>query len=373
MGLLPFILCQIGGLGIPLAATYELAHRPRAARAVRSLLVRVVPLQALALLSAHLAILFALFHNEGRSVWIAALLTIPSVPALLVQQLGLGILQGQQRFTAFNILRMLPLAAYAIVLSVVALGGQGTLIICALSWSGAWLLAGVATIRTALSGLRGTAGDLPVARSAFFRFGRRGVLGSVFPLEAFQIDQLIVGLIFSPAALGIYVVAAALTNLPRFVAHSVGMVAYPRTATQLDRYLGLRSMWGYFGIALALSVPIVGALELGAGWLIPLFFGNAYSGAVPLARLLLISALFLAARRVLADGARGLGHPELGTAAEVASWFVLVPAVVLLQSRGPEGVALAMVVTYGASLGVLVLGVALRIGLGFPRRPSYSS
>jgi len=360
MGLLPIIICQLGGLGIPLAVTYELARRPASAASMAAVLVRVMPLQVIVLVTLHVCLLVAFFHPDGGLVWTAALLTIPAVPALLCQQAGLAILQGQQRFTAFNVQRLLPVVAYAGVLVVVAAGGFGGLVACAVGWTGAWIMAGASTTRSALRSLHATEGDDAIEPREFFRFGRRAVLGAVFPVEAFQLDQLIVAVLFEPTAMGLYVVAVALTNLPRFVAQSVGMIAYPRIAAHLDPRLAKRDLWRYFAIAVALCVAIVAFLEVTVGWLIPWFFGARYAGAVPVARLLLIAALFQSARRVLADGARGLGHPCLGAVAEVSSWVVLVPAVVLLRADGLRGIAVAMALTYGISLVVLVFGIMLR-------------
>ena len=45
----------------------------------------------------------------------------------------------------------------------------------------------------------------------------------------------VIGLFLAPAALGLYVVAQAFTNLPRFISESVGAVAYPNIAASADR------------------------------------------------------------------------------------------------------------------------------------------
>ena len=47
-------------------------------------------------------------------------------------------------------------------------------------------------------------------------------------METFRLDQAVVGLFLTPAALGLYVVGLAFANLPRFIAQSVGYIAYPR-------------------------------------------------------------------------------------------------------------------------------------------------
>ncbi len=80
-----------------------------------------------------------------------------------------------------------------------------------------------------------------------------------------------------------------------------------------------------------------------------------------MARILLVGALFLSLRRVLTDGARGLGRPAIGTIAEVASWVVLLPAVTVAAVAG-DATDMAMAVTASAfvSLVVIVAGLTTR-------------
>ena len=112
------------------------------------------------------------------------------------------------------------------------------------------------------------------------------------------------GLFISPVALGLYVAGLAFTSLPRFVAQSIGYVAFPHVAAHEDPKTARRAMWRFVGLACALCGAIVVGLEATVGWLLPLFFGEQFSPAVGLSRILLISALLSGTRRVLADGAR---------------------------------------------------------------------
>jgi O-antigen/teichoic acid export membrane protein len=100
---------------------------------------------------------------------------------------------------------------------------------------------------------------------------------------------------------------------------------------------------------------ITGGLAVTAGELVVFFFGSEFSETIPIARLLLLAIFFMTARRILTDGANGLGHPELGTVAEIASWVLLVPTLSLLVSPlGAEGVAISLAIAWGGSLAVLV-------------------
>jgi O-antigen/teichoic acid export membrane protein len=115
-------------------------------------------------------------------------------------------------------------------------------------------------------------------------------------------------------------------------------------------------MWRFFWISVGLTGVVVALLELSAGILVPLFFGTEFKGSIPMTQILLLSAFFYAARRVLTDSASGAGWPGLGSIAEVASWVVLVPFMLLLVTPwGAEGVAVALAVSAAFSLMTLVL------------------
>ena len=192
------------------------------------------------------------------------------------------------------------------------------------------------------------------------RFGLKGLLGWSSPIETFRLDQAVVGLFLSPAGLGLYVVGLAFANLPRFIAQSVGYIAYPRIAAHKGEE-AWRELWQFFWLATGASALIVLGLELGVEWLVPVFFGEEFSGAIALTRILLVGALFLSARRVLTDGAQGLGQPGLGTIAEVSSWLFLLPALGIFTPLWDErGVALALTVSAALSFAVLLTLVLRR-------------
>jgi O-antigen/teichoic acid export membrane protein len=358
--LFPTVLAQIGSLGLPLAATFELSRdRSRWAEVIRTL-QRPLVVQVVSLMLLHAGILVAVFWSDSHAVKVSALLSLCAAPAILGQSYGTAILQGQQRFLAFNVLRVLPATSYSIaVLSIFVVGGGD------LQWVvGGWIVASVLSAAvTLLVAVRGVA-VRSARRSAealhsMLRFGIKGLLGWTSPVETFRLDQAVVGLFLTPFALGLYVVGLAFANLPRFIAQSVGYIAYPRIATRRGEE-AWRELWQFFWLATGSSALVVLALELGVEWLVPAFFGDEFSAAVPLTRILLIGALFLSARRVLTDGAQGLGRPGLGTIAEVSSWAFLLPALgIFTPLWHARGVALALAVSSALSFAVL-LGLVLR-------------
>jgi O-antigen/teichoic acid export membrane protein len=370
MTLFPLILVMTGTLGLPLAATYYVAQGVDGRGILRSVRASTAK-QAVTLLVVYAAIVWFVFSGTPSGVRLAAAYSLLGIPALIAWFWGLSVLQGYQRFRAFNLLRLLQPALYAAALVVAFITGGSDIETIALIWVVTSMVGALLTLAVALRGLP-EAGSRPPPLAELYRFGLKGMVGWVSPLETLQLDQVVVGLALSPSALGLYVVAAAFTNLTRlFIPQSLGMVAYPHVASAGDPERVRRTVWRFFFVALAICVVAIVVLEALIGWLIPILFGHPFSHAVPLARILLIGSLFLGLRRVLTDGTRGAGHPGLGTIAEGCTAAIAVPALLIGLKSGVQGVAWALTVSYGLGLAIMIaLSIPALSRMGPPRPPS---
>ncbi len=113
-------------------------------------------------------------------------------------------------------------------------------------------------------------------------------------------------------------------------------------------------------IATALIVATVGLLELSLPFLIELFFGSEFLGAVPIGRILLVAGAALALKRLFTSLARGFGRPGYGSLAEVVNLVGFLGALgtgALLGGLTAESVAFSVLV--GAGTSVFFLGAAL--------------
>jgi O-antigen/teichoic acid export membrane protein len=351
--LIPSGLAQFGTLGIPLALTYEIARDRTRARAIVRPFGGIAATQAGLVLAANAVILWLLVRGEANDVQIAGVVTLLLGPALLVNIYGLAILQGQQRFRAFYGLWLLPLLLYTVATVVLFALGENSLPLVTLAWTTAIAIGGASTLVAVVIGLPVTSGP-PPPRRGMIGFGLRSLLGSASPVETFRIDQAVVGLFISAAALGSYVVATAFTNLPRGLAVWLGAVAYPDVAARHDPRESRRTMWRYLAGTAVLAGGAVVVIEIAAGFLVQLLFGDAFSAAVPLTRILMIGAFLYSLRRVLADAARGAGYAIHGSVAEVTSWAILastIPPFVALWDA--EGAAIAIDIAAGGSFMVL--------------------
>jgi O-antigen/teichoic acid export membrane protein len=358
------VLPLLGTLGTPLAVTYWIARDQRVglrvARRVRRLALR----QMGALVVVHALVLYVVFRDAPTHVQVAALLSILGTPSIVVFFYALAVLQGTQDFRALNLCRLIFPPLNAAVLIAMLVTGIGGLWLVTLVWVVLYSLSALAAALAARRALIRVSTDEDVpdslpADGEMVKFGLKALLGSMSPLTGFQLDQAIVGVFISQAALGIYVVAVAFTNLPRFVAQSIGLVAYPHVAADSSPRARARAILRFTGLTLLLCGIVVGATELAVPFLTRHLFGSAFASAAGVARILLISSLCFCLTRVLSDCARGAGQPSLGTVAEVVSLGALFPFVALLSASGAKGVALALVLSSALGVASIVVGLLI--------------
>ena len=350
------------GRSVCLAVTYEIAGGRATATSLLHDLGPSVRRQIALVTLVHAVVILSLVTATSTPA-VAAWLSVAVVPASLVQSFVFAALQGAHRFLQFNLLRLVAVANYAVSLALLAMLGSPTLRTVTAAWVVSWLVAGAVTIawaRRILADDVSTGADVVKASpAAMRRFGRRGLLGWVSPTETLRVDQLVVGLVLSAYDLGLYVAALAITNLPRFLAQAIGVVAYPRVAAERTIAAQRRQIWRYVALGTALSAGVAGVLASAADPLVRLAFGNTFGGAVGPLRILLLATVILCARRVLSDAMRGAGFAGATSRAEAASWLSLAPALPILGLLyGLNGVAVALCIAYALSLGTLLWATA---------------
>jgi O-antigen/teichoic acid export membrane protein len=171
-----------------------------------------------------------------------------------------------------------------------------------------------------------------------------------------QLDQLVLSQTVSPADLGRYAIAVSLTSLPIPLVAAIGNVTFPRLASEravtaeTDR-LQRMAVLGSAGIA----AMLLAVLAATAYWLVPLVFGSAYQGAVPLVWILTPGAVFLACGQVVGDLLRGRGRPSVVAWSQgLAAIFTVLLLLVLLPLVGVYGAAIASTVSYGVALAAML-------------------
>ncbi len=360
--LLSSIVTAVGSLGLPLAVTYWTARENGFSHRSRERIVGFGTQQVLIVTGVHAAILVALFASASRPISEAAVMSLLATPGLLVYQYSLAILQGERRFSSFNAQRLALPSLYAFFVVALYVLDVHTLIAVIAAWDAAVILPAISsTVAVRRGPVSSGLADIPPLPE-MVRFGMKGLLGSVSPLETFQLDQAIVGLFISPTALGLYVVGVAFTNIPRFIGQAIGLVAYPHLAARADGLHAGKTILRFMAVGFGLCGLAAGLVEIAVPWLVPRLFGQSFAPAVGIARVLLISALLVSLRRLLADCARGAGLPGVGSLAEITA-LALFPLVLVVVGGDATGVAWSLVLSGAVALAV----TALRLGRGMAR------
>lgn len=354
--LLPAILQQVGTLGLPLATTYFIASDRSRESAIRRAIKFPAFTQVVILVVLQAGALWFLVGDEPERVRQAAVVSLAILAGSLADIYGKALLQGQGRYAAYNLMWNGIVTFYLAGVVALVVSGHADLVTISIAWVSANILAGALSLAVAVAAQpRESQTGSPVSRARMFRFGLRGFMGTVSPVATFRLDQAVIGLFLAPEALGLYVAALAFTNLPVFISRGIATIALPQVArAEQEERQGEASR--FVALSVALTGIVIVVLEIGAGWLVPFFFGADFDQAVLITRILLIGTFFTGARRVLADVTSGRGRPGLGSMAELVSWIVLASAVaVLMPIWGVEGIAAAITISSAASLLALVL------------------
>ena len=116
----------------------------------------------------------------------AAAISLLLPPGILALSFGLAILQGQRRFTAYNILRILPSTAYVVGVVVVYVLNATSLVLFMALWAAVNLIGGVIALAFAVRGLPEHAEeDAGAVAGQMLGFGLKAFLGTLSPVDRY--------------------------------------------------------------------------------------------------------------------------------------------------------------------------------------------
>lgn len=355
------IICsQLAGQGAPNAVAYFVASRRLNAwsvlNALRAHLLR------LTIASGALAAVFILVFQAGRHTLEnpGADVAAVAVSAMLsfAWAVCLAGLQGQQVFAEFNLLRPLPAWGYSIstiVLFLLDLRPQAyVLFLIAAASVGLAVALSLPLLHRHQPPSHGD--ELPTSAEVS-RFGRRALVSSAWPIDS-SFDQLITAAYLSPYALGLYVVAASLSNLQGLVLNGVGLIAGTRCAAAASRKEAWHIARETTRRAVLIGLALTALLEAAVRPLVTTLFGAEFTPAVGTAHLMVLAGMLTGMRRCLAPLLVGVDRPSDASAAEgIGLVCLVVTALIAVPTLGIRGGALALAI--GGGVGSLLMAGAL--------------
>lgn len=346
----PSLLAMLGSLGIPDAATYFAAKRLQPLGTLVGTVVAFAAIQSTVLVGTGLVLLpLVLTRLDGDAVR-AAHLFLAFVPLNLVALNLMGIINGLQRYTAYQALRLGTVAvSFAGVVSL-ALGDHVSIRSVVAVYIAANLLAVcVASALLVQGGTRRVGVSMSLARS-LLGFGVKSHVTGVAGQLNERLDQLLISIILAPVYLGLYVVAVTLTSISSLIGASVSQVAFPASAA-LEPAAAHRTARRLVALTLIASSIVTVPLLAFTPQVIVLAFGEPFRGASDVARILLVAGVVLSTSRALAAVLTGLGRPLDAAVPELVAVAVTLGLLAaLLPWLGLVGAGLASLIAY--SVGV---------------------
>ncbi|HYH57808.1 MAG TPA: polysaccharide biosynthesis C-terminal domain-containing protein [Thermoleophilaceae bacterium] len=357
--LLPQLGVYLVTLGLPAAALYYAARRPERRRAVVGLSLAGA-VAAGVILTAIAPAIFELTDVDRPSLWVllAGNTTVSWVIFLS------WVAYGMSRYYVGGGLRTVPVMFAAAAVA----GAQATGSVTtheAYVW---WIVPHVVLAAVSLGYVLRRYGIEWPTRPELREWGWYSVRGSatqVTNLVALRFDQWLLGALGTTAGVGVYSIAAALSETVLLVGRAVGVVVLVDTASDRDR----RAIRKQIGVSVGIACVAAGVLAAIVAPLVNGAVGSSYEDAATLTQILLLGTPGMIVARLVSNALAGAGRPGRGSLYNMVAVVVTVSFdFLLIPSHGANGAAWASVIGY-TSAGLVALPEIIRS----PARDSVSA
>lgn len=346
----PILLLTIGLLGVTDSITYHAARMLAPLKALVGTSLAMGLAQGVAIVAVGLVAVPLILAKYSSDVVRDCVLFLGVIPIQLIWLYMISVLNGVNRFTAFNVLRVAPIALAAVELIGLAIAGELTITTAVVAYLVAHLIAVVASVAFVIRRVEGVARPEGWIARRVLAFGWRSQLSTISNLPNVRLDQLAISLMLVPHALGLYVVAWNVTLVTSLIGYSVVYAALPAIAAKPSRDEQRLAARRYVSGTLVISIAVAIPLLVFAPTILRLAFGGEFAGAAEVTRILLVASVVLGTSRVLGAVLKGANRPLDATIAEGAAIAVTVVGLAtLLPALGTTGAALTLLLAYAAS------------------------
>lgn len=172
-------------------------------------------------------------------------------------------------------------------------------------------------------------------------YGSRIWLGSVAGIMLTRIDQTLMTGLSSAYALGLYVVAVTVSELPLMINSAVRDVTFATDAAKRES----NRLEQTARISFVVCVAAGSALGVSMIWWLPFLFGDGFREAVPVAAVLLAAVVLGTPGSIGGAGLSARGRPGLRSISLIIAALInVVLLIVLVPSMGAMGAAIATLV-----------------------------
>lgn len=359
---MPLILvATIATIGLPEAVTYFMAQdRGRTTGLLkRGALLLLIP----AGLATALLVFLSSWISGGnptvhRLIVVSAALVAPSLLLSIVRAYA----AAHNRWRAITIERIITSASKLIPLIILFTIGRLNLVTATIV-----VIASTLTGALAYLPLVKISGNAPptliITNAELLRYSSGIWLGTLSGVFLLRIDQVLLSPLSGAFQLGLYAVAASISELPAVANSAIRETAFthlsdqsigPDNVGELSRVSTI--------IVIALCLPIAALSPI----FVPFLFGSDFSGAVPVLLILLLAVGLSNPGSIAGVGLSASGLPHLRSAALVGACIVNIPMLILLvPSLGAIGAAIAALSGYLAASNICIALAVFRYGAKF--------
>jgi O-antigen/teichoic acid export membrane protein len=363
---LPLTLVALSDPGISQATVYFIGRKkkPPALVASNSALLALIMgtvVAAVVFLARDLLLTTVLQDLPGRYF----MLVLCLLPALLLYTFWIAILRALQRFTLFNLLRLLvPVLLLTFLSIVLVIFQQG------IGW--ATVAYGLGLMSAALISLV-VVGYLlrPRAQISWsllkqsLLYGLKSYAQTLVGHLTYRLDIYLVAFFLPPAEIAFYGIATSIAELVWYIPNSVGMVLFPKLSSTAERDIHVITAEvcrHTFAVTAAVGLAVLVAGTIG----IPILYGTAYRPATRPLLLLIPGTTVMTLYKVLTRNFSSRDRQEISILAAFSGLLLNGTLDWLLIPRlGIQGAALASTLAYSFAGLLLVWAFLRESGLGW--------
>ncbi len=351
----PSLLTSLGGLGIADALTYHAARRTNTLGTVIGTSLLVALVQSVVLGVVAILVVPPVLSARGIEPSGVVYLSFLYIPFFFLADYLIWAVAGAQRLSWFPALRLSIALFTATLLLAIWLIGDLSVGSALLVYPAAFALSALAASAVIIRGGGWRLGYSGKLARALLAFGSRSQLSTASTVLNQRLDQVVIALFLTPAVLGTYVVAVAISSLPAAAGGAMAYVVFPRVsalpAGKVRADMARQSLQLTLFASLALAVVLIGTLQ----WLVGLLVGSAYDAAVNVARVLVVASVFLSMNSTLTALLKAVGQPlQAGLGGALALVVTIAGLILLVPLYGIMGAAVVSLAAYAVSAAFLL-------------------
>lgn len=330
--------------GVPETLTYYVARSPKVRGRVIAAALSFLLVTGLAASGVVVVIALPLSGQDPTLAMLISLTALWIAPSLLAAALR-GIASGHMAWHRVLYERIFTAGIRVAGLAILLIAGMLTVTSATMVMAAALCLPAVVYLKSyprSEDSLLGQEGGKDVHRhltgAELTAYAGKVWIGSIAGVLLMRLDQLLMTPLSSAAELGLYTVAASVSEVSLFFNSAVTGVVFASEADRSDH--------SRVATISRLSTIVTAAAGLGIGvnlwWAMPLFFGEEFTAAIPVTLILILAVIAGNPGSVAGASLSGRGKPGLRSSSIVIGLVANTLLVILLvPTTGAMGAALA--------------------------------